>query len=127
MTIYSRYIKIFESGSAASALEFNASRREVDWQNFVSGVASCASLATSGNTFRCLKEANSSEIAIGLNQSLAEAPELFGFDPTIDGPGGLFPTIASEIINAGQFARIPFIAGTNLDEGQCQSYHKHKA
>ena len=110
-------MKIFESGSAASVLEFTASRREIDWENFVSGVPSCASLATSGNTFGCLKEANSTEIAVGLNQSLAEVPEMFGFDPTIDGPGGLFPMIASEIINAGRFARIPFIAGTNLDEG----------
>ena len=98
-------------------MEFNASRREIDWQNFVSGVASCASLAKSGNTFGCLKEASSTEIAIGLNLSLAEAPELFGFNPTIDGPGGLFPDIASTFIRAGKFARIPFIAGTNLDEG----------
>jgi len=108
---------IFESGSAATALEFNAARREIDWQNFVSGVASCASLAKSGNTFGCLKEASSTEIAIGLNLSLAEAPELFGFDPTIDGPGGLFPDIASRLIDVGHFARLPFIAGTNLDEG----------
>ena len=111
------YSKIFESGSAATALEFNAARREVDWQNFVSGVASCASLAKSGNTFDCLKEANTTEIFTGLVQSLAEAPELFGFDPTIDGPGGLFPDIASSLINVGHFARLPFIAGTNLDEG----------
>ena len=111
------YFKIFESGSAATALEFNAARREVDWQNFVSGVASCASLAKSGNTFDCLKEANTTEIFTGLVQSLAEAPELFGFDPTIDGPGGLFPDIASSLINVGHFARLPFIAGTNLDEG----------
>jgi hypothetical protein len=64
-----------------------------------------------------LKEASSTEIAIGLNQSILEAPELHAFDPTIDGPGGLFPEIASKLINTGHFARIPFIAGTNLDEG----------
>ncbi|KAF8802044.1 extracellular triacylglycerol lipase precursor [Phlegmacium glaucopus] len=108
---------ILESGSAATALEFNAARREIDWQNFVSGVSSCASLATSGNTFDCLMAANSSDIFTGLGQSLAEAPELFGFDPTIDGPGGLFPDIASNLIKVGHFARLPFIAGTNLDEG----------
>ena len=111
------YFKIFESGSAASPLEFNAARREVDWQNFVSGVASCTSLAKSGNTFDCLKEANSTEISTGLLQSLGEAPEMFAFGPTIDGPGGLFPDIASRLIDAGHFARLPFIAGTNLDEG----------
>ena len=64
-----------------------------------------------------MRKANTSEIFIGLSQSLVEAPELFGFDPTIDGPGGLFPEIASNLINSGHFARLPFIAGTNLDEG----------
>ena len=64
-----------------------------------------------------MREANTSEIFVGLTQSIIEAPELFGFDPTIDGPGGLFPDIASKLINAGHFARLPFIAGTNLDEG----------
>ena len=75
------------------------------------------SLAKTGNTFNCLREANTSEIFNGLRQSIDEAPELFGFDPTIDGPGGVFPKIASELINAGHFAHLPFMAGTNLDEG----------
>ncbi|PPQ65131.1 hypothetical protein CVT24_003221 [Panaeolus cyanescens] len=108
---------IFESGSAATALEFPASRREVDWQNFVAGVPSCASLATSGKTFDCLRHANSTEILSGLVDAINNADELFGFDPTIDGPGGLFPDIASRILKTGKFAKLPFIAGTNLDEG----------
>ncbi|CAA7263293.1 unnamed protein product [Cyclocybe aegerita] len=108
---------IFESGSAATALEFQAAHREVNWQNFVSGVPSCASLAISGNTFNCLREANSTDIRLGLLNALADAQELFAFDPTIDGPGGLFPDIASTFVNSGRFARLPFIAGTNLDEG----------
>jgi acetylcholinesterase len=98
-------------------LDFRASRREIDWKNFVSGVASCASLAATNNTFDCLRAANTSEIFIGLNQSLAEAPELFGFDPTIDGPCGLFPEIPSKLFKTGRFARLPFMAGTNQDEG----------
>lgn len=53
----------------------------------------------------------------GVNIAIAEAPEEFGFDPTIDGPGGLFPDIASRLLKKGHFARLPFIAGTNLDEG----------
>ncbi|KAF8152915.1 extracellular triacylglycerol lipase precursor [Crassisporium funariophilum] len=108
---------IFESGSAATALEFPAARREIDWQNFVSGVPSCASLATSGKTFDCLRKANSTEMFSGVNTAIAEATEAFGFDPTIDGPGGLFPDIASSLLSKGHFARLPFIAGTNLDEG----------
>ncbi|KDR76954.1 hypothetical protein GALMADRAFT_420780 [Galerina marginata CBS 339.88] len=108
---------IFESGSAATSLEFNAARREVDWQNFVAGVPSCATLATSGNTFDCLRQANSTEMLSGVVNALNNAPEAFGFDPTIDGPGGLFPDIASRLLSKGHFARLPFIAGTNLDEG----------
>ena len=64
-----------------------------------------------------MREASTAEILTGLKKSIAEAQEVFGFDPTIDGPDGLLPDIASNIINAGHFARIPFIAGTNLDEG----------
>ncbi|KAG6864762.1 hypothetical protein C0991_007288, partial [Blastosporella zonata] len=108
---------ILESGSPASALSFPASRREIDWQNFVRGVPSCSKLATSGHTFNCLKAASSSDILDGLLASLAEAPELFAFDPTLDGPGGLFPDIPSRLFARGQFARVPFITGTNLDEG----------
>jgi carboxylesterase type B len=110
--------KIFESGSAATSSEFTAARREVDWQNFVSGVPSCASLALSANTFDCLKQANSTEVFSGVINALTKAPETFGFDPTIDGPGGLLPDIASRLLKQGHFARLPFIAGTNLDEGK---------
>ncbi|RDB17172.1 Lipase 2 [Hypsizygus marmoreus] len=108
---------IFESGSAGTALTFNAARREINWQNFVSGVSRCASIATGGNTFGCLRAANSSDILQGLLKSLADAPEKFGFDPTLDGPGGIFPDIPSKLFERGHFARLPFIAGTNLDEG----------
>ncbi|KAF9457905.1 esterase 1 [Collybia nuda] len=108
---------IFESGSPGTSLSFTADRREIDWQNFVSAVPECASLATSGNTFGCLRTANSSSILQGLQAALAEAPELFAFDPTFDGPYGLFPDIPSKLFAKGHFARLPFIAGTNLDEG----------
>ncbi|RDB17139.1 Lipase 2 [Hypsizygus marmoreus] len=108
---------ILQSGSAGTSLTFNAERREIDWQNFVSGVPHCASKAESGNTFDCLRAANSSDILQGVLESLEKAPEQFGFVPTLDGPGGLFPDVASILFARGQFARIPFIAGTVLDEG----------
>jgi len=108
---------IFESGSAATALTFNAKRRENSWEDFVSGVPSCASTVKSRKTFHCLRAANSSDILQGLLNSLAKAPEQFPFDPTIDGPGGLYPDNASNLFARGQFAKLPFIAGTNLDEG----------
>jgi len=81
-------------------------------------VASCASGAKSGKTFDCLRKANSTEIFQGLINSYVEASEQFPFDPTIDGPGGLYPDYPSKLFARGHFAKLPFIAGTNLDEGR---------
>ncbi|KNZ71681.1 Lipase 2 [Termitomyces sp. J132] len=108
---------ILESGSPASSPIFNAARREIDWQNFVGGISSCADVATSGNTFSCIKAANSSDIFQGFLNSVELSTELFPFDPTLDGPDGLLPDIPSKLFSEGQFARVPFITGTNLDEG----------
>ncbi|KAJ7579027.1 esterase 1 [Mycena floridula] len=108
---------IFESGSAASSLTFNASHREIDWQNFVGAVPECSSLAQSGKTFGCLEKANSTAILQGLLLSEADAPEEFPWAPTLDGPSGLYPELPSVLFQKGHFARLPFIAGTNLDEG----------
>ncbi|KAJ7206513.1 extracellular triacylglycerol lipase precursor [Mycena pura] len=108
---------IMESGSQASAPLFTAERREIDWQNFVSAVPSCASTATSGSTFGCLRDANTTDIFTGLATSTAEANELFPWDPVIDGPGGLIPDLPSVLFERGRFARLPFISGTNQDEG----------
>ena len=81
-------------------------------------------MATTGNTFDCLREASTAEILTGLKKSIAEAQEVFGFDPTIDGPHGLLPDIPSNLLKAGRFAKLPFISGTNLDEGSYTVKHK---
>jgi acetylcholinesterase len=85
----------------------------------VSGVPSCASLATSGKTLDCLLKANTSEIFAGVNYAVANAGA-FPFNPTLDGPNGLVPDIPSKVYTSGMFAKIPFISGTNLDEGMPQ-------
>ncbi|KAJ7118439.1 extracellular triacylglycerol lipase precursor [Mycena crocata] len=108
---------IFESGSQATAALFTPERREVNWQNFVRGIPSCASTATSGSTFGCLRDANTTEIFQGLTAALAEADEEFPWDPVIDGPGGIVPDLPSVLFKQGHFARLPFISGTNQDEG----------
>ncbi|PBK63745.1 esterase 1 [Armillaria solidipes] len=108
---------IFESGSATSSLAFNAQRREDSWTNFVQGIPSCSSFVGTSFTVNCLQSVNSSDVLGGLLQALADADEQFPFDPTLDGPHGLFPGLPSELFPQGQFARLPFIAGTNLDEG----------
>ncbi|KAJ7614302.1 Carboxylesterase family-domain-containing protein [Mycena polygramma] len=108
---------IFESGSSASLPLFTPERREGTSEKFVSGVPSCASQATSNSTFGCLRAANTTEIFNGMSTVEAAGVELFPFQPVIDGPGGLIPDVPSVFLNRGQFARLPFIAGTTLDEG----------
>ena len=109
---------IFESGSAASPVEFPAAHRQINWQNFVAGVPSCASLATASKTYDCLRKASTEDIFTGLKTAIAELTELYGFNPTIDGAGGLLPDLASTLLLVGKFSKLPFIAGTNLDEGK---------
>lgn len=107
-----------ESGAQASSLNARAARREVDWGNFVGGVASCVSNVKPGQTFDCLRKAKSSEILAGLTNAINKSPEQYAFDPTIDGPGGLYPDLPSRVFASRKFVKIPFISGTNLDEGK---------
>ncbi|CAK5278640.1 unnamed protein product [Mycena citricolor] len=108
---------IFESGSQATVAIFPAARRENLWTNFVGSVPSCASLAGTHSTFSCLRNATTQELSSGFNTALAESAEPFPWDPVIDGPQGLIPDLPSRLLAQGNFSRIPFIAGTNLDEG----------
>ncbi|KAF8831846.1 hypothetical protein HHX47_DHR1000916 [Lentinula edodes] len=108
--------KIIESGSAASALTFDAQHRQVDWDNFVAGVPGCVEFSETGNTFNCLQSVNTTAILSGLLIAQSEVPELFPWSPTIDGEGGFMPELPSLRFANGTFAKIPFISGTNLDE-----------
>jgi carboxylesterase type B len=64
-----------------------------------------------------LRQANSTEILAGLSSVFQNAQNAIPFEPTIDGPGGVYPDLPSRIFKQSTFARVPFIAGTNLDEG----------
>jgi carboxylesterase type B len=101
-----------------SVLIFGPERRASYWTNFVSAVASCASTAHSANTFDCLKNANYSDIFTGLVAATHESPEMYAFYPTFDGPDGLYPDLPSRMLAEGHFSGLPFIGGTNLDEGK---------
>ncbi|KAI3619517.1 extracellular triacylglycerol lipase precursor [Moniliophthora roreri] len=92
---------ILESGGAGTTFTFEASRRQENWDSFVAAVPECSNSAP-GDSFTWV--------------SFAEAREQFPFVPALDGPGGLLPELPSEMYAKGQFARIPFISGTNLDE-----------
>ncbi|KAG7445319.1 alpha/beta-hydrolase [Guyanagaster necrorhizus] len=103
---------ISESGSASSPVIYNASARESTWQDFVAGTTGCESVAGTQNTFGCLQAA------------YALAIEDFPFYPVLDGPSGVLPDLPTQLWAKGKFATIPFISGTNLDEGTGQQTNR---
>ncbi|RPD53636.1 extracellular triacylglycerol lipase precursor [Lentinus tigrinus ALCF2SS1-7] len=107
---------IMESGSAGTLPFFNASRRDVVWNTYVSDVPGCANV-TAGDTFSCMQSVDTATLLTAWEQTAASFPEPFLFVPVIDGPDGLVPDLPSKLLAAGKFSKIPFIAGTNLDEG----------
>ncbi|KAJ7169227.1 extracellular triacylglycerol lipase precursor [Mycena crocata] len=107
---------IFESGSQATENLLPINDRETDWQNFVGGVEGCAATATSGSTFDCLRTVNTTQIFHGLSAAAAQTTQIFPWALTLDGPGGIIPDLPSDLLKRGEFAKLPFIAGTNLDE-----------
>ncbi|KAE9389992.1 esterase 1 [Gymnopus androsaceus JB14] len=84
---------------------------------FVSGVPGCQNLASTNHTFECLKSVNTTAIFDGLVIAQNDLTEQFPWSPAIDGMGGFIPELPSLLFSKGVFAKIPFIAGTNLDEG----------
>lgn len=119
-TISSRLFKIFESGAQSSLPMFPGAHRDQDWQNFVAAVPQCAG-ASSTDTFDCLRQADITAIVSGQSSASGQAGEQFPWMPVIDGTGGVIPDLPSTLLAAGQFSRLPFISGSNLDEGA--SYH----
>jgi hypothetical protein len=110
-----------ESGGTTTFPSFTAERNGLAWQNFVGNVSSCAAVANSGNTFSCLRNATTEQITAALLQTVTvNVEDLFNsviWSPTIDGPGGVLPDHPSRLYSKGHFAKLPFIAGTDLDEG----------
>ncbi|KAJ2916214.1 hypothetical protein MD484_g4188, partial [Candolleomyces efflorescens] len=117
---------IMESGGTTTFPTFTAERNELAWQTFVGNVTSCAAVADSGNTFACLRNATTEQITAALLQTVTlNIEEIFGgvpWVPTLDGPGGVIPDLPSRLYSKGHFAKLPFISGTNLDEGTLFAY-----
>ena len=108
-----------ESGTATSMILYNGTQRETDWQNFVRAVPECSSMVGLHNgTFDCLRATNLSTILAAQGAAYSSAQEEFPFLPVIDGLGGVLPDYPSSLWKNGSFSRIPFISGTNLDEGK---------
>lgn len=99
--------------------ELFPSEKQPYWQNFTASVSSCSSVAVSNNALACLRKANASEIASAYPGAVQAAGGVFGFNPSIDGQ--FIPELPSKILASGNYAQIPFIAGTNLDEGKFAS------
>ncbi|KAL5529784.1 hypothetical protein ACEPAG_5771 [Sanghuangporus baumii] len=107
---------IYESGSPATNMLFDASRHEIVWQTFVSAVPKCSG-APEDDTFECLRNASTEAIISTTNYVNSYIQAGFPFAPVIDGPGRAIPDLPSKLYAQGRFARAPFITGTCLDEG----------
>ena len=106
-----------ESGLVATIRLFNGTTRESDWQNFVSAVPECAGAAPN-NTFDCLRSADYRTVNNASIFAYNMSSEAYPFTPVIDGPGGMVPDLPSRLYARGEFAKIPIITGTSLDEGE---------
>jgi acetylcholinesterase len=105
------------SGSSATLPLFNADRTQDDWDNFVRSVPECASLSTTNDTFGCLQTATAATILHASIVARRTSTNTYPFYPTLDGPEGLLPDQPSKLLNGGRYARLPFITGDCLDEG----------
>ena len=72
-------------------------------------------MASPNNSFACLMTARADDLLIGIVAGLADEP--FPFRPVLDGPGGIVSDLPARRLSRGAGGRVPFIAGTVLDEG----------
>ncbi|KAI0330842.1 esterase 1 [Cubamyces sp. BRFM 1775] len=107
---------IFESGAQSTLPVFPGQRRDKDWRNFIAAVPECSG-ASANDSFDCLRQASTSTILSAQGSASGQAGEQFPWSPVIDGAGGVIPDLPSKLLAAGTFSRIPFISGSNLDEG----------
>lgn len=105
-----------ESGSQATLAIFTAESGDALWNIFTKAVPSCAS-AAQGKTLPCLQQAPLADLLNAAALAGSQNPGEFAFIPVIDGQGGVIPDLPSTLLASGAFSKIPFIAGTNLDDG----------
>jgi acetylcholinesterase len=105
---------IFHSGTSSTFPIFDGYRGTPFWRLFVKNTQSCAT-ASPNETFPCLISADSSDLRASLNASMAVDP--YAFRPALDGPGGIISDLPAKRLSHETGGRVPFIAGTVLDEG----------
>ena len=96
----------------------NYSLREFEWNNFIAATPDCAG-AEPNDAFGCLRNASINTLIQSFNAVEAESPEApYAFGPCVDGYTGLIPDHPFTLLSDGHFSKVPFIAGTNKDEGE---------
>ena len=104
------------SGMASTLPIFDPYRATPSWMLFAQNTPYCATRSQSpNNTFSCLMSASSSDLRAGMNAALAI--ELFPFRPVLDGPQGTLRDSPAKRLSRGAGRQVPFMAGTDLDEG----------
>ncbi|KAJ7199115.1 extracellular triacylglycerol lipase precursor [Mycena haematopus] len=106
---------IFESGTMGTNRLLLPSDGQVLWTSFLSMIPACANTSTTFDSFECLRNVPVDDIVTA--EAAAVATTVVGWTPVIDGIGGFIPELPSKLMAEGHFSRIPFISGTNLDEG----------
>ncbi|KAI4519761.1 alpha/beta-hydrolase [Schizophyllum commune Loenen D] len=109
---FTDYIRaaIYQSGFAATSTLNKATVNPDQWKSFVNA-AGCG--WTYANALDCLQSADTGAI---MNATWQVVPDTSrGWFPNFD--GDILPELPSRIWSSGAYARIPFIAGTHLDDG----------
>ncbi|KAF7290221.1 Carboxylic ester hydrolase [Mycena indigotica] len=105
---------ILESGLAATMGLYPPTRNQGSWDSFIAAIPECASLPAR-QLFSCVKNnASTSSILTATATVKAASLDAYQWMPVVD--GDIIPDLPSKLLAAGRFAKIPFIAGTNLDE-----------
>jgi acetylcholinesterase len=95
-----------------------ARRREDDFGYFLGNITQCASFAKNqAGAFDCLRSANLTgpQLILATGLAYVRSEEELPFPPTLG--DDIFPALPSVGLAAGNYSRIPFLTGTNLDEG----------
>jgi hypothetical protein len=128
---YARGYQILQSGSAGTAAPGPANAQNAAWSSFIAAFPQCRSSAASNSSFACLQQAKLSTTdfvnaltalqsitSTGISGLISVHGTGFMFAPMLDGASGFLPSLPNAILQSGKYAKIPFITGDVLDEGE---------
>ena len=107
------FIKITQSGSAATSLVFDAKQRQEDQDSFAQALG-----CPKSHSINCIRRAHTNTVQSAVKKVVGNIEEnglLFPFTPVIDGE--LIRKHPYEILKEGSFSKLPNIATTVQDEG----------